>query len=1010
MKIFFIFALFYFSQGAYGYDEALSDFHIKKVEKVYGRLPASHPSKKAVSLRLADLLSKKSVYLYKRDLNSGCTDCTMGVEERKKALSLYNQALKETKDPEKISKITLQIGRIYEMTQKNRQAIKFYNKALKLTKKEDYLIEAHLSLGDMHSKEGQIKRSLYHYEKVYRKKNAAKRPVAAYKRAWALFNLGKVSEGVKGLTEILKTPDLLKRPEFLTKKEVEDYQIEVARDLATFLSKSDVKDKDIVFLYNLTPKKQALANLSYLGSELERVGLSKQAMKVWKFTLDKQTKHFDQLESLIQLTHLNRKNGDFKSSSKYYAKALSLWKKYPCKGQSCSEIKTRLRKHILDWNHEEKDDVSEDLLNGYVAYLEVFDKDIEIQLWLAQNLKLKKRYQKAYEAYSKVVNLLDSGLKFKTVKDVTREGLLLIQVEIAESSKDKNLLGLAYKRYLKISKERSKALEVSYQMAYLDYKDKKYKEAAEAFQKVALMNAKKDAKGIREKAADLSLDALVLAKDDQGIETWSQKFAELFPKNKKSYSQFLKTAQFNQMEKSSSSAEKSWTVLKRFDLNQANEKEKLKYYKNKLVLSEKLKKMSDFESAVNYLYGKMNSLSKKERNWVIQRKFWFVEMSLQFEATYDMMLKHPIVLKELSEEQRLLKKALFAKLSKKSPEPYQRKYVKVTKDEKKKQAMAISLIKASPNPLKELKTYRAILKKDKGTYNQMHLEYLGKTYSSEKPVYVQFKRYMTDKAYKDTYFVKFFKRQKFLDTFYKAEGKIKGHALDLKNQRTLKTSLLKRIRLIDELQGHVNKGVALEDWMAQVTALKSLSGEYQRLYKEILSLPMPEGLNEKEQMEYMALLNQQASSYKVKGDEVEKKYISYWNEEKVISKLKENYDSLKKHFPSVVKGTYEKIAQIAPQDKKPSVEAIFKTQNLPEKQVEAMVASPPKSQEGFSFKKWSETKSLLRKNPFDKNLIKALIKLSEEKGDKDLSDYLKQRLENKEMRQLATAKDEEGAK
>jgi hypothetical protein len=77
------------------------DLLIEKLEHVYKNLAPSDASKLPVTLRLADLYADRARVASMKELDSGCTVCEAGTQDRAKALRLYQEALPKTPESQR---------------------------------------------------------------------------------------------------------------------------------------------------------------------------------------------------------------------------------------------------------------------------------------------------------------------------------------------------------------------------------------------------------------------------------------------------------------------------------------------------------------------------------------------------------------------------------------------------------------------------------------------------------------------------------------------------------------------------------------------------------------------------------------------------------------------------------------------------------------------------------------------------------------------------------------------
>ncbi|RYZ88808.1 MAG: hypothetical protein EOP06_10325, partial [Proteobacteria bacterium] len=114
------------------------------------------------------------------------------------------------------------------------------------------------------------------------------------------------------------------------------------------------------------------------------------------------------------------------------------------------------------------------------------------------------------------VIFLKTAADHKSATPEEKKKALAAEISAAEKSKDAVLQKGAYAHYLALFPEGEKSYEVRYQMAYLDYQQKNFREAATSFN--ILAKTKEGKSDLRKKSADLSLDSLVQMKFEESLE------------------------------------------------------------------------------------------------------------------------------------------------------------------------------------------------------------------------------------------------------------------------------------------------------------------------------------------------------------------------------------------------------------------------------------------------------------------------------------------------------------
>ena len=558
-------------------DPKTRDLLITKLTQVYLNLASTDASKMAITLRLADLHAERARLDAMKDLESGCTVCEAGKADRKKALAYYQEVLPQV-PAASAGKVLAQVGHLYEMTGNEKDAVATYEKILKDPKSPEAASEANLSLAEVNFKRRDYAKARGYYAAVLANPNGGSRGLAAYRIAWCDFNDNKIDSAIAGLKTILSTPALASKTGGASGALAQvdrQFQEEVSRDLATFMARKTVSVDDAKSLYELSPESAKLANVQYLAAELERLGQPQGAISLWRFVQEKQTKPQARLEGHVRLAQLEMEQKQTAEASKDFEAALSLWTTMgTCNEQDCAELKARLRKFVTDWNRTEKKQPSEALLSAYRTYTSTFPLEADMQLWGAKVAADLKQYSnsvamnlKAAEIASKQAKAAAAGAP--SSKEIV-EASLLQAIEAAELSKDTTLLAKAYESYLTLSQDQKKALEVRYQQAHIIYDSGDYAAAATALRTVALG---KDAGSadVKTQAAQLSLDSLVLLKDDTRLEQWASDYAKAFPEDAEDFRGISRKSVLTQSaaeanKGDAASLNQAWATLSRFDL------------------------------------------------------------------------------------------------------------------------------------------------------------------------------------------------------------------------------------------------------------------------------------------------------------------------------------------------------------------------------------------------------------------------------------------------------------
>jgi tetratricopeptide (TPR) repeat protein len=988
---------------AAGDDPQTRNLLIQKLSTVYLNLAPADSSKVAITLRLADLHAEKARVDSMTELQNGCTTCQAGKEDRLKALKYYREVMPNVPESS-VGSVMAQVGHLYELTGNETDAIKLYQQIIAMNKSPTATAEAQLSVGEILFKRRDYIKAREHYAAVVNGTTGNK-GLAAYRLAWCDFNSGKLEASLAGMVRILKTPELLSRGVNSDVLQIDrQFHEEVSRDYATFMARRPVSLDDAKQLFELSPESAKLSNISYLAGETERLGQVKPAIQLWRFALEQQSKPESRLEGLIHIAQLEMEQKLFTDASKDYEIALNIWPQISgqCSTDQCKEMKVRLRNFVIDWYKVTQKNPTAELYGAYQNYLKVFPDDLDAVIWTAHVAQDLKLYQESIALYSRAAQMAALRVDKKDLAKV--ETSLLSAIEVAELAKDIPMKTLAYENYLKLSNDRKKALEVSYQQARIIYDSGKHQEAAEALKAVALSKEPaKDAGSadIKKQAADLSLDALVLAKNDSQIEVWAHQYAAVFPKNASEFLAIERKSVLTQAAAiasstsvpvsdpisglisgastgsplsanaagASSNSDQAWAVMSRYNATGANDDEKLAFYKNKLILAEKLNKISEAKDAADQLL-RQPGISESDRQFALSRKAWFAELALDFGGALASLEKIPAA---KVDEARWLKLGLFAELSNRDPKPFYGKFLADSKDEVKKANIAALLVRDSSDPLKELERQKVSLAKQPQVLADLGVELYPKF--GMKAV----RSVLSNKAAAQSDTGQILGRIVMIDRLNALGAKLASQKVDSSSQKKLGTSLKARVATLEEVEKATSEAVDSTDWSAQLLGLDIIAKENDRFYQEIMSLPLPKGLTPPEEQQYLQALGQQAAPHQLKAIEVSKKVQEFWKDEAPIRKFEEGARVASGARRSVLMNEIEAISKIAPPERKASLEALVKS-TLP-------VEARPKVE------MIEAARQAVRLDPFSSAKLESLLKLEKESGKASMASYLEGRIE-----------------
>ena len=941
------------------------DLLISKLTSLHQSLADNNPAKVKITLRLADLHAEKGRLQAKHELEKGCVDeCTNGEEDRRKALKYYGYALPKLKDQEKIGTILVEMGHLYELIGRDNEALKFYKKVISRTQGSQSA-EARLSLAEIYFKQRNYANALEHYKKVLKESSFKKRGLATFRLAWCRFNTGDLKGAIAELEKMLKDPKLLVRGSGDLIGVDQEFQSEVARDYTIFVARDKKLNlESIQKVFQLSPKKNRIENVSFLAKELERLGRVQQSEQAWNLVIERTDQPQVRMEALVYLAGVNYKTGKKQKLLSHFQRALSDWNSLGKVGdqQQSEKLKKRLRYLLFNWNRREQKTPSKELLEAYKSYFLVVTNDLEAFELASQVATQLGDYAQAYQWNQQAMEQTQSPEKL--------ESLLVRRVEIAELSKNPQWLLDAQNLYLQKSTKKSKLSEIRYQIAQSKYDNKEYEAAAKQFYDLAMEPATQGK--LRLQAAELALDSMVFMKNDQIIEAWSRKFAEIFPEQKKHFLGIAGQSVLSQAAQLSNDDETAWATLGRFDVNN-DDPEKVKiYYKDKIILARKLKKFDEMNQSISVFLG-MKNLTKKEVRFALENKVWLDELRLDFDQAY-------LSYKKLNTG-NWLQLARFADLAEKPSKSYYFKYLKTAKDSELAFSICLKLLRESKTLRGPYKNCIPHLKKDENTFASLLFDIHKK--KSAKQILDILKIYGLEKTTGVAFILK---RERLLNQGEKKLKKLKSHKL---NNRRLAGSLKQRLKRIKDFEKVIGEATKTQDWLTQVLFLSDLKVQYDRFYKELIALPIPKGLSEGEQKQYADLLGQQAAPYQSKASQIQLKLDELWKNEKAQNQIYTDFHRASASLQSLLGPQIERLKAVV-QGSSPALLNLVYRKDQKQPTITPSLLKLARDQ--------------VRKSPMDKNLLKKLIHLEMNRGYQPMIIYLNSRLQkldqNSERRSL----------
>ncbi|MCB0350955.1 MAG: tetratricopeptide repeat protein [Bdellovibrionales bacterium] len=941
---------------------------INKLNNVYLTLPNQDPTKLSLTLRIADLLSERARAESNIELSKGCTKCVAGVNDRKKALLMYKEALPKV-SPENAGRVLTQIGHLYELTGNENGAIQTYKKMISENSDPAAVAEAQLSLAEMYFKRNNFSEARQYYDQVFKSAARVSKGLAAYRMAWCDFRLGRVQAAAQMMQKILSDPELLTRSSQTNVTSIDtQFHEEVTHDFVTFLAQNNVNENAAQLVYDLSPIATKLNHVFDLAVELERLGLRGNSISVWQFLQEKETRPLQRLEGYVRLAQLQMEQKNITQAFEDYNRGLAMWPQI-CEvpQESCKELGIRIKNFAIDAHKMEQKSPSTSIFDIYEAYLKVFSNEVDMALQAAVIAKHLKNWPASFQYFGLAAQSYMQEKNSKKLEDV-----LLNQIEVAELSKDSALVNEALDLYLDSSITKSADLKVRYQKAKIEYDKGDYSTAVNLFRAVAFTPGHVSL-DLKEKAADLSLDALVLLKDEKRLEAWARDYAKLLPGRSHDFLAIASRSVLNKaVEIAKSSPESALAELKKVDRSVLNLTEQVDVVKNIIILAEKIHRFDEARRATNDLLAIQN-LKAEDRTFALEHKIYLAELTLDFQTAYS-------AAKEMSGDKNdayWLKMALLAELAGQPADAYYVKFMNETKDQDRAEAIAVKIISASPNPLREIELYKNRFATKPERLAELYLEAYAKAPNSSIISIVE-----KNKNLKGTFGHKTLLRQNLLNDYKAVQAKITSHQIDASSQKKLSNTIKARGKLLDDVDKVASRAVALEDFSSQILALDLLGKESKRFYEEIMSLPLPEGLTPEEQGQYLQMLSQQASPHQVRSQDLAIKVSEFWQNKAATDAIQKIYPQQVLAVQNLLKPEVELLAHIAP------ASGGITWPELGHK------SEAPKLDPKVDFKVIEQARSNLREDPLNKTKVEKLLSLEKGFGGSAMVSYLESRLEN----------------
>lgn len=947
---------------------------ISRLETIVKDLDDKDVSKVPSSLRLADLLADRARLKALKETEQNCNNCLKAKEDRLSALNYYNYAIPRLTDDIRGSAM-LQKAHIHFFLGQLNETEKIYNQITKEGAKrhgQDILGQAHASYGDLYFQKADFKKAKAEYDRALLIEKTPNKGLVHYRLAWCMFNLDQITSAISKMEMILQTPRLTEVNNGDGLVQDESFKIDVAKDLASFYARTTVTRATVDKLHRLSPNSEKIQNISYLGTELDRLGKKKESALVWLVYLDQSGKDKNALEAQIRLMRLRRDTGDVKSALATFENVKKIWENDGC-DDKCDQYQAQIKNWIIDWNREEKKQQTLELTQAFLIYSNIFPQDEEMFFSGAVAAQQRKQYAQAFELYKRAADAAHKKLRKLDDKQkkpvlIIRDQSLIAEMDIAETLKNPNMRHSAYMHYLEMQPQGEKNFEVRYQLAQLKFEAKDYERSAHEFRALALEKTK-GKRELQKTAATMSIESLIRTKNEPMIQKWSLEYSKNFIEARNEFELIHRKAVLNSTAANINAKNVSnsdLANLKTVSLAKSTPEEKVIYFKNVYLLALQLHNFPEAKSANQQLLN-LKEIKAQDRDEAVRNRIWLAELELDFKTAYAFT-------KEQSGKmtaERSLKLLWLAEMAGLNGSKHEDDFLKMSKDRALRASVIVGKVQRSAHPIKTMQPYMKELSQSPEVLSRLALEVYSRTNNRE--ILEKAFSYKSVKASSNGALIA---RLLFYKELNKDISALQSMRLQTRNDSTLKKSLDARLKALSQFEKHVNSAVRGKDIVLQAITLNVLMLENQRLYNDLVKLPAPRGLKGADLEKYTALLEQNASPYKKKAGQIYEKLVVVWTDGSWTEAMAKNYTSARIEYKGAMKQDISELMKHSPSGKKAMLDSALKepTSIPTEKAV-------------------SQVREKVRRNPFETSTVVELKDLEARRGNDIFVTHLDARLD-----------------
>lgn len=684
---------------------------IKELERTLPDLNPNSQSSHQVKLRLADLYSEKARNLFQNETQNSSNKSNHHKESselRKKALNIYEESLSKMNDPERKAQIQLRMASLYNDIGNNKKSVQILDTIVAhpeiplIYKKQGYIHRGHgyFSSGNfkkasedllqgLHNDLSTEDQLLIHYRLgwSYFQLNQLKNAKVQYEKALTLIQNNKTKQGYDiyldyGILLIKESSTRKQHIDLLIQKAHKDFQDQLLEELATEAFR--------VARYDLAkPLYESIESNSKFSAY--QIGIAKMRL----ITIQSEKTKFTSSEAFKQLIDISKKCN---------------------KEENCSLLKKEIRSFVLQNHRLKKTKPDQDVLLTYRLYLEEYQDEPALFVSAAEVANYLDDHSLSEKFYEKAIRL-------ETQKEV-KEQYALSNIARAEAYNQNQSKKNAYLIYLSEGSHKETQNKVEFEIAVIDFKDKKFMDSFErAYRLSTNKSAKKD---LRKKSAFLAIDSLLPLNNHQKIDEVSAIYMLQFPEEKNKFKDINETAKttilVKKTENFSTLGERQqralYTDLKEVALH--SEKNKKQLVQNLIRMGDESKiKSLQIDSLILFL--SLKNITSSEKQAALNQLYNLYLDTYEFKKAYQLAHKNQKIL-GLSQ----IEIARLADISS-NKSAARTLYNQVVSNKKSslndKISAAHRLVLISSNPHSEFVKNRTLLNRNQKIYDQI-LSYL----------------------------------------------------------------------------------------------------------------------------------------------------------------------------------------------------------------------------------------------------------------------------------------------